>query len=189
MLFYRVVAGVIPIVLVAPALAGRLRWPATAAAAAYMAVLLALVVIFPLFPAEPRLAPVRYPLTQMMPPQFPLLLIAPAVAIDLVLQRWGTRTKGWMLAAILGTAFVAVFFMVQWPFAEVLNWLGTRDTILNQQLRPYMEGGDGSFARGEFWSEASGMGLAKGLGIALVLAVLSARAGVAWGSFMARVKR
>lgn len=187
-LFYQVVAGVIPIVLVAPAIAGRLRWPATAAAAAYMGVLLVLTLLFPLFPAEPKLAPVRFPLTQMMPPQFPLLLIAPAVAVDLVLRRWGARKKGWMLAAVLGTAFVAVFFVVQWPFADVLNWLGRRETILGQHLRPYMQG-DWSFARGEYWSEASGGALIKGLGIALVLSILSARAGVAWGSFMARVKR
>jgi hypothetical protein len=187
-LFYQVVAGLIPLVLVAPAVAGRLRWPATAAAAAYMGVLLALTLIFPLFPAEPKLAPIRFPLTQMMPPQFPLLLIVPAVALDLVLRRWGDRTRGWMLAALLGTAFVAAFFVVQWPFAEVLNWLGTRETFLHQHLRPYMEG-DSAFARGEFWRESAGMELVRGLVIATVLAILSARAGLAWGGFMAKVKR
>ncbi|HEX6373179.1 MAG TPA: hypothetical protein VF006_29920 [Longimicrobium sp.] len=188
MLFYKVVAGVVPLVLVAPALAGRLRWPATAAAAAYMGVLLALTIILPLFPAEPKLAPVRFPIDRMMPPQFPLLLIVPALAIDLVLQRWGARKKGWMLAAVLGVLFVATFFVAQWPFANVLNWLATRETILHQELRPYMAG-DGALSRGEFWSEASGMVIVKGLGIAAVLAILSARAGVGWGNFMARVKR
>jgi hypothetical protein len=188
MLFYKVVAGVVPLVLVAPAVAGRLRWPATAAAAAYMGVLLALTLILPLFPAEPRLAPVRFPIDRMMPPQFPLLLIVPALAIDLVLQRWGDRKKGWMLAAVLGVLFVAALFLVHWPFANVLNWLGTRETILHQELRPYMMG-DSSFSRGEFWSEAQGMAIVKGLGIATVLAILSTRAGLGWGSFMARVKR
>jgi hypothetical protein len=187
-LFYQVVAGLVPLVLVAPAVAGRLRWPATAAAASYMAVLLALTFLFPLFPAEPRLAPIRYPLTQMMPPQFPLLLVVPAVAIDLVLQRWGARKKGWMLAAVLGTAFLAVLLAVQWPFADLLNWIGTRETFLNQHLRPYMMG-DSAFSRGEYWNAVSGMTLVKGLAIALGLAILSARAGLGWGSFMARVKR
>ena len=188
MLFYQVVAGLIPLALVAPAVAGRLRWPATAAAAVYTGVLLALTLIFPLFPAEPKLAPVRYALTQMMPPQFPLLLIVPAIAIDLVLQRWGGRKRGWMLAAVLGAAFLLPFAAATWPFANVLNWLGTRDTFLHQQIRPYMMG-DSAFSRGEFWSEASGMALVKGMAIALVLAMLSARAGLGWGSFMARVKR
>lgn len=188
MLFYKVVAGVMPIVLVAPAVAGRLRWPATAAAAAYMGVLLALTLVLPLFPAEPRLAPVRFPIDRMMPPQFPLLLIVPALAIDLVLQRWGARKKGWMLAAVLGIVFVATFFIAQWPFADALNWLARRETIFNQHLRPYMAS-EGSFSRGEFWSEAGGMQIVRGLAIATVLAIVSARGGVAWGSFMARVKR
>jgi hypothetical protein len=187
-LFYQVVAGAIPLVLVAPAVAGRLRWPATAAAASYMAVLLALTLILPAFPAEPRLAPIRFQLTQMMPPQFPLLLIVPAIAVDLVLRRWKERKKGWMLAAVLGVVFVAVFFAAQWPFADVLNGLARRETFLNQHLRPYMEG-DGPFARGEFWRETTGTALVRGLGIAALLAILSARAGLAWGGFMAKVRR
>jgi hypothetical protein len=187
-LFYQVVAGFVPLVLVAPAVAGRLRWPATAAAGAYMAVLLALTVILPLFPAEPRLAPIRNPLTQMTPPQFPLLLVVPAFALDLVLRRWGARKKGWLLAALMGTAFVAVLFAVQWPFSAWLNTFATRESILNQHLFPYMVG-DAAFTRGEFWSEASGMALVKGLGIAVVVAILSTRAGLGWGTFMAKVKR
>jgi hypothetical protein len=188
-LFYQVVSGLVPLALVAPAVAGRLRWPATAAASAYMGVLLALTFILPLFPAEPRLAPVRNPLTHMMPPQFPLLLIVPAVVLDLVLQRWGDRKRGWMLAAVMGTVFVATLFIVHWPFANVLTWLGTRETFMNQHLRPYMNGADSSFAKGEFWGVASGMGLVKGMAIALALGIVSARAGLGWGAFMARVKR
>jgi hypothetical protein len=188
-LFYQVVSGLVPIALVAPAVAGRLRWPATAAASAYMGVLLALTLILPLFPAEPRLAPVRNPLTQMMPPQFPLLLIIPAVALDLVLQRWGARRRGWMLAGVMGTVFVATLFIVHWPFANVLSWLSTRETFMNQHMRPYMNGPDSSFATGEFWGVASGMALVKGMAIALVLGIVSARAGLGWGAFMARVKR
>lgn len=188
-LFWQVVAGVIPLALVAPAVAGRLRWPATAAAATYMGTLLALTLILPLFPAEPRLAPIRSDIDAMMPPQFPMLLIVPAVAMDLVLQRWGDRKKGWMLAAVLGTAFLAAFFAAQWPFADVLQALSQRETILHQEMRPYMLPADGYFARGLYAGAAGGMELAKGLGIALVLAIVSARAGLGWGAFMARVKR
>jgi hypothetical protein len=188
-LFYQVVAGVVPLVLVAPAVAGRLRWPATATAAAYTAVLLALVWILPLFPAEPRLAPIRNDLSQMMPAQFPLLLLVPAVALDLVLRRWGARPKGWALAAVMGTVFLAVFAAVQWPFADLLNQAATRETILNQHLWPYMMGPTSYYARGEYVDPASGLALAKGLAVALGLAVLSTRAGLAWGSFMAGVKR
>jgi hypothetical protein len=188
-LFYQVVAGVVPLVLVAPAVAGRLRWPATATAAAYTTVLLALVWILPLFPAEPRLAPIRNDLSQMMPAQFPLLLLVPAVALDLVLRRWGARPKGWALAAVMGAVFLAVFAAVQWPFADLLNQAASRETILNQHLWPYMMGPTSYYARGEYVDPASGLALAKGLALALGLAILSTRAGLAWGSFMAGVKR
>jgi hypothetical protein len=36
---------------------------------------------------------------------------------------------------------------------------------------------------------SSGVDLAKGLGIALVIAVLSARVGLAWGNWMKRIMR
>jgi hypothetical protein len=188
-LFFQVVAGVVPLVLIAPAVAGRLRWPATATAATYTAFLLALTWILPLFPAEPRLAPIRNDLAQMMPPQFPLLIIVPAIALDLVLRRWGSRKRGWGLAVVLGTVFLAVFAAVQWPFADVLNSVASRPSILNQHLWPYMVGPSFAFARGEYIEPATGMALVRGLGIALLIAIASARAGLGWGSFMAGVKR
>ena len=43
--------------------------------------------ILPLFPAQPKLGPVYHPLTQFTPPEFPLLLIVPALALDLLWQR------------------------------------------------------------------------------------------------------
>ena len=59
------VAGLIPLVLWRGR-RGRTALPATAAAAAYMGVLMALTLIFPgsLFRVEPKLAPIRFPLTR-----------------------------------------------------------------------------------------------------------------------------
>jgi hypothetical protein len=188
-LFWQVVAGIAPLALIAPAVAGRLRWPATATAATYTAMLLVLGWVLPLFAAEPKLAPIRNDLAQMMPPQFPLLLIVPAIAIDLVLRRWGGRPRGWGLAAILGTTFLATFAAVQWPFADLLNWAATRPTILMQHLIPYMIPADSFIGRGEYVNPATGTALITGMAIALGIAILSARAGLAWGGFMARVQR
>src|SRR5690349_22040498 len=42
--------------------------------------------LLPLFHGEPKLAPIYNPVTHMVPPAFPLLLIFPAAAIDLVLK-------------------------------------------------------------------------------------------------------
>ncbi len=46
-----------------------------------------LIWILPRFPAQPKLGPVFNPVTEFVPPDFPLLLIVPAIAIDL-LRRW-----------------------------------------------------------------------------------------------------
>lgn len=187
-LFYQIVCGVLLLPLVAAAVAGRLRWAATAAAAIYFGVLLLLVWVFPLFPAEPKLAPVRFPLTQMVPPQFPLLLFVPALGLDVVLRRW-RRPRGWLLAAALATVFLALFLAVQWPFAEFLQSPHARNPLFGQHLRPYMVGETAYSVRGEFYDPASDLALVQGLAIALGLGVLAARLGLAWGGWMRGVRR
>src|SRR5205823_3228866 len=47
-------------------------------------------------------------------------LFAPAIVIDLVLQRWRGRLGALPLAGLLGLAFVVPFVMAQWPFASFL---------------------------------------------------------------------
>jgi hypothetical protein len=187
-LFYQVVAGVLLMPLVAAGVSGRLRWPATATAAMYFGVLLALVWILPLFPAEPKLAPVRNALTQMMPAQYPLLLFVPAIGLDLVLQRW-TRGRGWLLAAVFSLIFVTIFVAVQWPFATFLNSEYARNPLFGQHMRPYMTPATSAFAEGRFIEAASGVSLIRGLVIALGLGVISARLGIGWGQWMRRVQR
>src|SRR5690348_16184492 len=86
--------------------------------------------ILALFPAHPKLAPIFNPITHMVDLPFPLLLIFPALAIDLVLLKMGNT--GWLkrilIASLLGTVFLAVFVPVQWFFSKFListhaeNW-------------------------------------------------------------------
>jgi hypothetical protein len=45
-----------------------------------------------LFPATPKLAPIFNPVTHMVALPFPLLLVFPAMAIDLLLRRAGEIT-------------------------------------------------------------------------------------------------
>jgi hypothetical protein len=187
-LFWQIAAGVLLMPLAAAAVSGRLRWPATTTAGMYFAVLLLLTWIFPLFPAEPKLAPVRFALTQMMPPQFPLLLFVPAIGLDLVLQRWN-RARGWALAAVFSVVFLSLLLVVQWPFASFLNSGYARTPLFGQHLRPYMVPATSAFAEGRFVDTDTGVALARGLVIALGLGVISARIGVAWGEWMRRVQR
>ncbi len=92
-LYYKVGAAVFTTALVAAGRAARIRWAATTAAAAYMAISLIMIWILQLFPATPMLAPVFNPISHMVSPPFPLLLVIPAMAIDLLFEhaRQGRR--------------------------------------------------------------------------------------------------
>src|SRR5258706_6861692 len=82
--FYRVVALAVPVLLAAVSQATGRRWAATTAAAIYSAFILGCLWILPLFSAEPKLGPVYQNVTQFIPPEFPLLLIVPALVMDLL---------------------------------------------------------------------------------------------------------
>ena len=126
-IFYIVVAIGTPLLLSAFAIVSRRRWACTAIAAIYTAFGLGFLWILPLFPAAPKLGPVFRPVTHFIPWEFPLLIVVPAFAADLVLQ----RTGGWRplaRGAAVGVAFFGAFVAAQWPFAWFLmtpaarNW-------------------------------------------------------------------
>jgi hypothetical protein len=185
--FYTVTAAVFPLFLVAGAVSGRRRFSATLAAGVYMTVMAAMDWILPLFSAEPRLAPIYNPVTRMVPFAFPLLLVFPAIAIDLVLARYGRGRDG-RLAFGLGLLFLGVFLAVQWPFASFQmtppsrNWFFVGDRYWSYWFHPDMAWRYG-------FSETPGRIGVVGLLTAALFAVLSARAGLAVGRGLARVRR
>src|SRR5437899_2345436 len=167
--FYLMSARPYPLYLFAAARASRLRWPATIMAGVYMLLLMAMIWILPLFEGHPKLAPIYNPVDHMVPPAFPLLLVAPAMALDLIMQ-WSRRkrTAGiseaprrwWRsqfardcgLAVLLGIAFMGIFMAVQWNFSKFLispsadNWL-----FAGGQFLPYTSGSRGMAWRNQFW--------------------------------------
>ena len=122
-----------PFVLVGISRAAPHRWACTIMAAVYSGFLLALIWILPLFPAEPKLGPVYYKVTHFVPPAFPLLLIVPAVALDL-LRRVSARWGVWRETLATGTLFVATFLAVQWPFAELSAVAAGAQLVLRHAL-------------------------------------------------------
>src|SRR5213592_777086 len=185
-LYYKVAAGAFPLLLVAVARATRLAWPATTAAACYMAISLVMIWILQLFPATPKLAPVFNAVTHMVPPPFPLLLVVPAAALDLLMRRvWPGRD--WSLSLLAGFAFLAAFGVVQWFFTEFLLspparnfFFGVDQWDYSSRLGPW---------RYQFWRLPGDPVTPQGLAIAAGLAVVSTRLGLWWGNWMARVQR
>ena len=121
-IFYEIVAFVFPFALTTMARAIKLRWPATAATAFFTATSLLLMWIIQLFPATPKLGPIYQHITHMVTLSFPLLVIVPAVFIDLVLQRIHGKVSGILLGLVVGVVFVAAFIAAQWPFASFLMY-------------------------------------------------------------------
>lgn len=186
-LFYRVSAGVFPLLLVAVARASRLRWAATLATVFYMAIALAMVWILPLFPAQPMLAPINNPIDHMAPPLFPLLLIVPAVAIDLVFARTGKRWR-WWLAPVLAAAFLALFLVTQWNFSQFQLSPAARNPFFAGDMQWTYSQTLGDW-RYEFWDANEDPVTAGRMATAFLLATFASAVGLGWGAWMARVKR
>jgi len=184
--FYRLTAIGMPLILVATARASRLRMPATTTAAVYMGVVLLLMWTLQLFPATAKLAPIYNPVTRMVPPPFPLLLVVPAVAVDLLMRR--VRGRDWVLATALGVAFVLLMLAAHWWWGEFLLSPRARSFVFAaDQWDYYIKLGDWRY---EFWNaEKSALAFARGIAIAIVTAVVTSRAGLWIGSGMTRVQR
>lgn len=189
--FYQAACAIYPIYLVAAARAARVRWAATGAAAVYMAILLAMIWILPLFRAQPLLAPIYNPVDRMVPPGFPLLLIVPGIAIDLIMRAWKKPAGFWrdsLLAVFLGTAFLATLLTAQYYFSRFLispaadNWFFAGNQWLPYFIRP----GEWRF---RYWDPEKDALTVAGLAIALTLGILKARIALAAGSWMSKVQR
>ena len=186
--FYRVVAIVMPLVLTGVARGTDFKWGAAAVAGVYSTFLLLAVWILPLFPAEPKLGPVYMHFTQFVPPEFPLLVIAPAFALDLLWQRtanWGM----WKLAIVSGIVFLAVFAAVQWPFADFLMSPAARNWAFGTQYFGYNTRPDSVYATYRFYPAEIGAAFWREAAIAVVVAILATRVGLAWGNWMRRIRR
>lgn len=185
MLFYRVVAMMVPMVLALASRATGNRWGATISAAIYMAFLLGLEWILPLFPAQPKLGPVYHEVTQFIPGGFPLLLLFPAMALDTLWSR--TQSWGRALQSLTGgLVFLVVFFAVQWPFAIFLQSEWARNPIFGSHYLDYFSGPRSLQARNAFApNRNAGMESA----LAVVIAIVTTWLGLGAGEWVRRVRR
>lgn len=193
--FYEMSAATFPVYLLGLARASKFRWGSTAIALIYMGVLAVMAWVLPLFPGQPRLGPIRNPVTHFVPLPFPLLLVVPALGIDLV-RGWIGHDRGWprdwLLAILVGCVFFGLFLVTQWFFSAFLishwaeNWFFAADRHWG-----YREG-PGNW-HWQFWSETNPefhppLTWRRSM-IALVLSITASRVGLWLGNWMSKVRR
>ena len=200
-LFYQVSAGVFVFFLVSAARAARTRstpprtervagapgWPATSVALIYAAFQMLMLLLLPLFPGQPLLGPIFVQVDRFMPPDFPLLLVVPALAIDVLIRRVAAGAwRDWGLALLLAVVFVITFVAVQWPFADFLVSPWARNDLFGSHRMDY---GVPPEIQQRFYQLNPPDNLVVGLPIAIAIGFASARLGLWWGNWMSRVRR
>jgi hypothetical protein len=186
-MFYRVACTALPMPLVALGQASHQRWASTKVAAIFMAFCMAAIWILPLFPAEPKLGPVYYRVTHFVPGPFPILLIVPALLLDMLREKMAGRDR-WLQAAAAGSLFMLSLLVIQWPFADFLLSPAARNWFFGSHYFEYTARPTGPIVNfkfydldhGDFWTN---------LALALFFAILTTRLGLAWGDSLRRVRR
>jgi len=187
--FYIVVLIGTPAILTALSIASERKWASTIIASVYTAFALFFLWMLPLFPAEPKLGPVYREVTHFIPWEFPLLIIAPAFVMDLIMQ----RTKAWrplLRALAVGMAFLAVFFAVQWPFADFMMSPAARNALFGSGYLDFSTPPRSPLAQYQYFvREPTASMFWRNMAIAAVLAWFMAWIGMLAGRAMQKVRR
>ena len=187
--FYLVVMCTAPIWFAAVSRASDHRWAATLMTGAYTAIHLLFMWVLQLIPAEPKLGPVYRNITHLVPPDFPLLIIVPAIVFDLV-RRVISNWNRWTQAAVLGAASLASFVAVQWPFAYFLMSPLSRNWFFATDNNPYFMPPQSHWVLHQFVAtEHSLAGFALTMALALAAAIATIALGFSWGDWMRRLRR
>ncbi|MGA2217674.1 MAG: hypothetical protein ABSG51_06290 [Terracidiphilus sp.] len=166
----------------------RNRWACTWIALVYTVFVESMVLILPLFPAEPKLGPVFETVTHFIPPKFPILLIVPAILLDLI---WNAtaKWKPWQIALISGPAFVLPLIAAEWPFSNFLMTGAARNRIFGAMYVGYGESPQSYDVLRHFADPEHGAVLLSGLAWAVGFAILSIWVGVILGRWMRGIQR
>ena len=185
---YITIAMALPIAWAVISRASGSRWACTITSAIYTFIAIAEILILPLFHASPKLGPVYFPVTHFVPAKFPILIIVPAVALDLLWRRMRSW-KPWQIAAISGVVFVALLVAVEWPFASFLMSKASENRFFGTIYFDYNSRATGPDRLREFFDPESGVRLFAGLAMASVWASVSTWFGLKFGDWMRTVRR
>ena len=186
---YRALAVVAPVAIMGFAEISGRRWARTAVAGIYSLYAIFMLWLFPLFPATPKLGPVYQKITHMVPMEFPLLIIVPALLLDALwprISRWGK----WAQAAVGGLLFLLALMAVQWPFADFLVSAASANWVFGTKYFAYFASPDGFDIRHIFVPNGHTVpGYWFIMAEAGVFAILSTRLGLAWGDWVRDIQR
>ncbi len=186
--FYTVCCIIFPLFMVATAMSSKLKWSITTSVLWYMAFTLGTNWILQLLPASPLLGPIHNPVDHYVSMDFPILFIAPAIAMDLINQRMQESNK-WLRALILGITFFAILLAVQWFFGAFLLSQKAGNAFFLTPSIPYSANPNWPGWSNFHTFQGSQMALIQGFALAAVFAILSARIGISWGLWMKELKR
>jgi hypothetical protein len=187
--FYLVVMLIAPIWMATITVAAKSKWAATIMTGSYALVHLCFTLIFPLVPAQPKLGPVYQNVTHLVPPDFPLLLIVGAIAIDLV-RSYITGWNRWAQAAVIGIAFFGAFVAAQWPFANFLMSPAAHNWFFNSGNYPYFIPSTSPWVRNVYvYTDNTSQHFWIFMTISAAVAIFMTRVGLAWGDWMQRIRR
>jgi hypothetical protein len=178
----------LPLVFAMLSQASRYKWAATSTAAVYMIFAIAEILIFPFFPAQPKLGPVFNPVTHLVPAKFPILIIVPALALDLLWQKT-TAWKPWKIALASGFLFIAVLTIVEWPFANFLLSKASENRFFGTIYFDYNSRPNGYDRLRLFFNPDHGTTLYWGLLRAAIYASISTWIGLSFGRWMRSIQR
>jgi hypothetical protein len=178
----------LPLVFAMLSQASRHRWAATTTATIYMVFAISEILILPLFPAQPKLGPVFYPVTHLVPAKFPILIFVPAIALDLLWQH--TRAwKPWKVALASGFLFIVVLTVVEWPFATFLLSKASENRFFGTMYFDYNSRPNGLDRMRLFFEPDHGLDLFAGLLRAAVYSSVGTWIGLSFGRWMRSVQR
>jgi hypothetical protein len=186
---YRAIAIVAPVVLVGFAGISERRWASSIVAGIYSLYAIAMLWIIPLFPATPKLGPVYQNVTHMVPMEFPILLIVPALCLDILRPRIANWGK-WPQALAMGCVFLFTLLAVQWPFASFLISPASANWFFGTKYFAYFSPPNGLDVRHIFFpGDRNPFHFGFVMVQSLVLAILSSILGLTWGDWVRKIRR
>jgi hypothetical protein len=168
--------------------ASRSRWACTWMTGIYTLFMIGMILVLPLFPAEPKLGPVYQTVTQFIPPKFPPLIVVPAILLDLLWAKVGERNKI-LVSLVSGPLFILALVAAEWPFASFLMTKTSENRFFATGFHDYGIPSLSAEVTRHFVSPEHGLVLWRGLGMASLYAAISVWLGLLLGDWMRKIQR